>query len=421
MNAAQTVWQTTNLWSTKGRALVQDNNALMEVDRISAQVLAVNLIGGRIPRDIYAPSAGHAACVLVSQNIAGRVQAHDGDRRQFWDVHGGFRPIYRGQSVPWHIAPRAWREPVDSMRAIAAMAAYLGTFVEPKGVVDPSLDLLGQLQEKHHFLGLGQHYELPTTLVDFTFDPFVALNFANGHCPGDHTTLDVRPRHAVVYLASLFKTSVTAKPSWHFPPIVARRLYVQSGMFVDYGAVPADYDQPFTEHSSWAGLENECTRLLFPRSYPDADLLGLAPFGALMTDDPFFIRLIVVAMEFAKSNRPIDDGLCGYVGKRMQGVPTPWKCARAGQIVSSAKEYIAVGRLLDKYLRCATLVQTNDGLALDPLLIAHLTNFHHHALIAIRRLYELTGNEKGEFSWLNAQLNEAIQSILQAHERVSAP
>src|SRR5436190_16299 len=68
-------------------------------------------------------------------------------------------------------------------------------------------DLFGRIDQFTDAKGLAQHYELPTTFVDFTFDPRVAIWFACGCSKSQEPACspEAANDHAVVYFTSFLK------------------------------------------------------------------------------------------------------------------------------------------------------------------------------------------------------------------------
>ena len=420
LRAAVGSWTACSLWTSQGQRLAAPKDAVdvmrLAIEEVSVVSLARKSAGDE-PQDFVAPSAGHAACMLVLANLQGRVLSAPGPEAAIWRAFSGNRPVYRGQSVPWHISPTLWRREISCERAVAAMRDYLSLFTTPDDAVE--LDLLGRPDDDLDLQGLGQHYGMPTPLVDFTFDPLVAMFFALGDHE-DRSSIEGFPsQHAVVYATSLFKLNASGKPTWRFPPMPARRLYNQAGLFVNYGPRPADWDAPFSYDNSWSWLEQNCIRVFFPRSYPNAQENSSFRGELLLKPEPFFEQLTEASMRFAQTDLPAELGpMATFVGALVKA-PPPWRVKDDGLVFAyTDDEFVAIGGQLEQYLKVAGAAQVGKQIRIDPMLIANLAQHDKRVLTALRQISLLPyGSFRERFSWIN----DEIQIALEMAEELSRP
>ncbi len=96
------------------------------------------------------------------------------------------------------------------------------------------------------WLALAQHHGLPTRLLDWSYNPLVALYFAVEDRTNEDGLLFALYAKRQVPHSSMQSQSPFAvtKPMKYLPPVVARRIWVQEGIFVIHAhlEVPLDHD-----------------------------------------------------------------------------------------------------------------------------------------------------------------------------------
>ncbi len=192
-----------------------------------------------------APSAWHAALWLkdlLGWDRKGRPRSPRPTTLEMECAHLPTGPfLFRGQAdSSWPLTPTLHRQPSDANRM--ALSLFL------LAVSRLAHDSDGTSQIDHAIAGVGQHYGLATTLLDFTFDPCVAAYFA---CDSRES----EPTEAAIYglpLARAYERGgiVVLAPPW------VERLHRQLGCFVDC-------DHLNQLHPG--GLKADCFSVHFPR------------------------------------------------------------------------------------------------------------------------------------------------------------
>ena len=372
-----------SLWSALRASSVETgvrvDKAALQFASTAMGALRVHPEGGATT-DHWATGPWHAACCLLFADIVGRSfpEGPPSDRRALEAV-ARRRLIYRGQARAWPVQPTGWRESFPTARALEAMHAFLAEFMGEDD--DIELDLVGRFRSVKDVEGLAQHYGIPTSLVDFSFDPLVAVFFALSHASSS-TAARVEPvDHAVVYYTNVYRVAALSQFHLSFPPIRAQRLYRQSGLFVDYGTTPKDR----SVDAEWAAIEQNCVRLFFPRSYPVDPQSELFDASVLLTPEPFLEQVAWAAREVAEPEQGGPDSL-----SRMHALVTerpPWRTADLdGGGLYTDDDLLAIGQALASYVHVAALLQGDDLAFLDPFVLRLLLDSDERILKAIHEL-----------------------------------
>lgn len=130
---------------------------------------------------------------------------------------------------------------------------------------------------------LGRHLGIPSTLLDFSADPSVAVFFA---CCGAE-----RGKTATVW--ALPSSTALTQMRVYLPPPLCKRLYLQRGIFVETANLDFDH------------LEAECVQLEFPAD-PDFRVHRNGKIIDLCQPDPWLDRLSVWARKQAEVGVPAE-------------------------------------------------------------------------------------------------------------------
>jgi len=368
-----------------------------------------------MPMDMLAPSIWHATCFLLTQYILSR-RSHEsfGPDGSLFKTFYGNRPVYRGQTMPWNIIPTGWREGVDQKLAEYQREAFMHAVRSVMGPGDAlEFDLFGRIQSRREADGLARHYDIPSNLVDFTFDPRIALFFATGKNDGPPFQTDL-PRAedcAVVYFTSFVKLCATGNPKLTFPPVQSERLYRQAGLFVDFENRPEVVPDVLGFESPWMWVQQNCGRLFFPRTYPETpEHTELSFFfGDPMHPDPYFQELVEAIREISPklihTHAADAAGILSTIKLRNR---PPWRVEGLDPFfVYTDDELVSIVKYIEYYLKTAALVNVNGRDCLDPVVVAKLKEFDSSALAAINTVAELDSCN-GRLDGIRALIQEAL-------------
>jgi len=140
-------------------------------------------------------------------------------------------------------------------------------------------------KEYLEILAIGQHYGIPTRLLDFTFDPYIALYFA---C-SESTTADKLSVYSLPFEDSRFRTSRitrmnTIKNTKRYqvvesPTIFNQNMRAQKALFIGYIEENFKPNDEFKILSLEEFLQDSITKIEIPRKYCGEILFYLSKIG----------------------------------------------------------------------------------------------------------------------------------------------
>jgi hypothetical protein len=373
---------------------------------------------GNLPLDFLAPSVWHAACFLMATYLLPRItRTPFSDDPEIFESFFGNASVYRGQARGWNIVPTAWRSvaSVSELRHREILLELLESYMGPDDAIE--FDLFGRVRSQAEADALAQHYGMPTNLVDFTFNPMVALSFACAETstgsPGD---LDSRLSNCgVVYFISFVKLCMAGTPKLAFPPVQAERLFKQAGFFVDYGARPTEIPAVLDYEQSWMWLQQNCARIFFPRNYPRAieldDFEQLLP--DLLTPEAFFQEVIAKIRELPPTEMSLSTVATVRKLRRTLQTRPAWRVKDLDQsFIYTDDELVRVARYLEYYIRVATLLEMNRHPHLDPVILGKLGEFDASGLKALKQIASLPYGFSAEaLKWIVAKIPESLRAL----------
>jgi hypothetical protein len=393
-------------------------------DIATAQTVLPNsrLGPGGHPLDIVFPSIWHAICSLLSlyiRVIASRSPFSSEDEN--YDQFFGQRWIFRGQSRPWNIIPSAWRNPSDRttfQKRLDIFHRYLMEFMTEED--DIELDLLGRPKSLNDAAVLAQHYGLPTSLVDFTFDPRVAFFFASSHCGSDAPrglSNDIAD-YGVIDCISFYKMCVLSSSSVVFPPIQAQRLYRQAGLLIDFEVVPPTIPEMKNLEEPWKCLQDNCLRFFFPRTYPESIVLNDLRTPDFMRPEPFFSEIVQQVRALKDEDLGTDSKeLIRALRSGLKNRP-PWRTKELDQIfIVTDEELAAIGSYVEYYVRVASLIEMDRVPRLDPFVIWQLMALDRQGLNALMNIPRMAGHSTVRLKWIGEKIKESEKNIKEYLDR----
>lgn len=148
--------------------------------------------------------------------------------------------VFRGEAdCNYRLVPSIWRTNVDHELTRRKLSCFCP-------IVKHALDkALNQNTDVQLACAIAQHFGIPTSLMDWTTDPIVAIGFAS-------LPKKKPPEHARVYILPT-DVAVKAGGRFYLPPPYMKRLYIQRGLFIE----TADFE---VDHA----LEEAAIKIEFP-------------------------------------------------------------------------------------------------------------------------------------------------------------
>lgn len=365
--------------------------------------------------DVLAPSVWHATCYLLIQYFASRVKKEPfHSEKNLFETFYGNRPVYRGQSQAWNIVPSGWRG-IDQALAHFQREVFTESCKLRMTNEDAfELDLFGRVVSSIEGDGLARHYDIPTNLVDFTFDPRIAVYFACGNCEPSKAVPGLTPiadKCGVVYFTSFVKLCFAGNAKLSFPPAQSERLYRQAGLFVDFGQCPETVPEILDYEEPWMWLQQNCGRLFFTRSYPDAEeLKELAfSFGDPMWPEPFFEELSKKIQELPQSIMKTHTAKDVATLLQLENRP-PWRIqGRDLPFVYTDDELVNIAKYIEYYLKISAMLEMNHETCLDPFVVGKLKEFDSSALSALDAVSSVAFGD--DLTWITKNVRKSLDCL----------
>lgn len=164
------------------------------------------------------------------------------------NVHVGLGKgaIFRGQSnSDWKLVPNLYRRPVHiygppiKNRYLMAEERMIDAFFDRALLLLPRFD-----REKLIDRVIAQHYSIPTQLLDWTLDPFIALYFAveDYDSDKDGAFFYIDPLHELNHRAKI-QIPYENKIAKFVPPIIDERVRTQKSVFTlqNFGTLEEEF------------------------------------------------------------------------------------------------------------------------------------------------------------------------------------
>jgi hypothetical protein len=414
------LWNSLSFGTGVPEGLRIDREAFKIAEAATAEI--VKLKNSRLdpdgnPLDLLAPTIWHALCLLVYFYVQTRLKDCTFDDPDILDRRFGTQVLYRGQARSWNILPTAWRFPNEqewNAKRLEALARYWEDWTSPDH--DLIFALFGRLDSPASVAAVAQHYGLPTNLVDFTFDPRIAVWFAC--CESESAVPPSSPEDtqgcAVIYFTSFYKFASVGSQRICLPHPAAKRIYHQTGCFADFGPRPDSIPDISNFGEPWMWVQENCFRLFFPRSYPvDSSLAGVAREW-IYASDPFFDESIAVAKELDSTMLQDARSAANALGLRVKAKPS-WRNRNelCSNFLYTDEEFWQLVEPLEQYLRMAALVHTRAGPKVDPWILAGLRKTNFDAANAILQVATLPYKHSPGLVWIADRIKESEKLLVQ--------
>ncbi len=378
------------------------------------------LPGGRVsssgrPMDILAPTAWHAACCLFAAAMGSRSAGRPFSDDSLFETFHGERAAFRGQARAWTVQPTAWRSPFPTSRGLKAIERYLNAITTDEDAVE--FELFGRLRSAHDAAALAQHYGMPTNLLDFTFDPLAAVFFALADSNSTGDGVEGPENHAVVYTTPLRTLAQISPVAFSFPPVQAGRVFRQSGFFVDFGQQPSGFDSGAATPDPCADLQAGCHRFFFPRTYPVDPNIPYFDSNYFLNPEDFLEQVVSAARKYAVSTLETDP--LAFVDSFVTARP-PWFVGKIdGGGFYTDDDFLEIGRVVERYLVFASLIQCTDGPRYDPIVLGLIARGDDRILYAVHELGKMKNSSLEALSHSASEIRRSFERLEEARMRQS--